>query len=366
VNDPDSRPDEPFVTAELVIPPGYPPPPPQPGLPLAFALILCPLVVQLATGMFIMLVVAAILAAMGAGVEELQSAIEPYEVYLLPIATFTTLLVSLAIAVVFFGRQTGRCLGWRGFTFTQLIALVLFLFPLAILASEATNVVAELLSRVEPDWLRAFRESGGETFDKFSQLVFPLVFVAGCLLPGVGEEILCRGVIGRGLIARHGLIAGSLWASFLFGAMHIEPVQAFGAFILGLGLQFVFLATRSLAAPIFCHTVNNAFAFIAMRFRQDLPLPGISSAPDEGLHIPIHILVASAVSLIFASLLLLQIRTRWQLANGEEWSTGYVSADRPPPELNAVPISRPVSKILLSATLVAFAVMIATLAAQAV
>jgi membrane protease YdiL (CAAX protease family) len=354
-----------LVIAEVVADPIVEPKLPQPGLLLSIALTIVPLMVQLAVGMALMIVIAVAFASQGTGPGELQAALQPYEIYLLPIATFTTVLVALGIAVVFFGRNAGRFIGWRGISFWQVVGVVLFIFPLGILASEATNVVAELIGRIEPDWIGAWRKSGAKTFESFSELAFPLVFVAGCLLPGLGEEMLCRGVISRGLIARKGLIAGSLWASFLFGAMHLEPVQAFGAFILGAGLQFLFLATRSLAAPILGHTVNNAFAFISMRFRDELPLPGISSAPDEGLHIPLTILVSSTVALFFASALMLQIRTRWTLPTGDEWSPGFVSAERPPNETAAIPVSRPVSKLLLVASVVAFAVMIAMVVAHA-
>ena len=37
-------------------------------------------------------------------------------------------------------------------------------------------------------------------------------------LPAVGEELFFRGLLGRGLIARHGLVLGTCLAAALFGA----------------------------------------------------------------------------------------------------------------------------------------------------
>ena len=60
-----------------------------------------------------------------------------------------------------------------------------------------------------------------------------LLLVAGCILPGFGEEIFFRGFLSRGLVGRHGVIGGTLIASLLFGLIHVDPVQASGAFLLG-------------------------------------------------------------------------------------------------------------------------------------
>ncbi|MFV1967512.1 MAG: lysostaphin resistance A-like protein, partial [Pirellulaceae bacterium] len=119
--------------------------------------------------------------------------------------------------------------------------------------------------------------------------------------------------------------------AFLFGAMHLEPLQSLTAFVLGVGLQFVFLTTRSLLAPILVHALNNAAAFATMRYYDQFPIPGVSPLPDESVvHTPPLLLVATVAALVAAAGLLYQIRTRWRLPDGTVWSPGYVTAECPP------------------------------------
>lgn len=84
--------------------------------------------------------------------------------------------------------------------------------------------------------------------------------LGGCLLPAVGEEVMFRGFLGRGLLARYGLAGGTL-LSAMFSLMHADPVQALAVLVLGITLQGVYIATRSLFAPMLLHGLNNALAF---------------------------------------------------------------------------------------------------------
>jgi hypothetical protein len=177
----------------------------------------------------------------------------------------------------------------------------------------------------------------------------------------VGEEVFFRGFISRGLLARHGLIWGTLLTSLLFAVVHIEPVQATGAFVLGVGMQYVFLATRSLLAPIMLHSVNNTLAFALMKHHSDLPIPGLSSLPEGAIvHTPWPLLLAALAALIPVLALLQLTRTRWILPDRSEWSPGYVTAERPPPSLGARPVSRPAPSGLLALAAVTLALLIAT------
>lgn len=330
---------------------------PQPGLLLAVVLTLLPIVAQILVGFALALIVAFVYVVVTRRPQELHAFFDDSEVFFFPIGTLTTLFVALAVAYLICGRNMARCLAWRGFSNWQGLAMLLLVIPVGIVASELTNIVAEIMALIEPEWLRAFRKSGASTFEEFAKQPFLLVFVAGCLLPGAGEEILCRGVMSRGLIARLGLWQGTFWTALLFGVMHLEPVQAFGAFAIGIGLQFVFLTTRSLAAPMMVHALNNAFAFTLMKYHDVLPLPGLSTSPEEGAHIPAWLFAAALIALVASLILLFQIRTTWRLPDGTEWSPGYFSAERPPPGVHAAPISAAPKLSLLIANLGTFSVL---------
>jgi membrane protease YdiL (CAAX protease family) len=95
--------------------------------------------------------------------------------------------------------------------------------------------------------------------------------------PGIGEELWCRGFLGRGLVARHGWWVGVLWTSFYFGLLHIEPPQAVMAAAMGILLHGAYALTRSLWIPIGLHIANNSLAVFEMRYTPadapDVPLP---------------------------------------------------------------------------------------------
>ncbi len=83
------------------------------------------------------------------------------------------------------------------------------------------------------------------------------------LMPGIAEELLCRGLIQRSLVARHGPVAGIAIASLIFGALHLDPTHALFAAPLGLYLGLVCWLTGGIRASIVCHFVNNLAALLA-------------------------------------------------------------------------------------------------------
>ena len=91
--------------------------------------------------------------------------------------------------------------------------------------------------------------------------------------PALGEELIFRGVIGRGLIARRGVVVGILITSFLFAIAHVHPVHALAVFPMGLVLHYVYYTTRSFWAPLFVHFCNNAWAVLLVTQSQTAPQP---------------------------------------------------------------------------------------------
>ncbi len=88
----------------------------------------------------------------------------------------------------------------------------------------------------------------------------PLVLIGLSLAPGIGEELLFRGLLLRRATERIGLVAGTLLCAALFGAVHLDLVQGIGAGILGLYLSLVVITTGSVRIAIVCHVLNNALA----------------------------------------------------------------------------------------------------------
>jgi len=93
--------------------------------------------------------------------------------------------------------------------------------------------------------------------------------------PALGEELLCRGLLQRGLVRRYGALTGIGIGALAFGAMHLEWIQGTAAALLGLYLGAVAFRAGSVRPAIFCHCCNNLTALA-------LGVSGASEAPGVG------------------------------------------------------------------------------------
>jgi membrane protease YdiL (CAAX protease family) len=80
------------------------------------------------------------------------------------------------------------------------------------------------------------------------------------LAPGVAEELLCRGLVQRGLERRLGGPAAIAVAACVFGTLHVEAVHGVLAAALGLYLGTAAYLAGSVRAAIACHAANNLAA----------------------------------------------------------------------------------------------------------
>ncbi len=115
-------------------------------------------------------------------------------------------------------------------------------------------------------------------------LVFALLNFA--LVPGIAEELLCRGLVQRGLQTRYGPISAILLASVFFGALHMDPIHSLFAAILGLYLGATAYLAGSVRASMGCHIANNAAAVL-----------GAAVAPGAGPMPAASLVIAGAFSL---------------------------------------------------------------------
>ncbi|MGO8752011.1 MAG: lysostaphin resistance A-like protein [Thermoguttaceae bacterium] len=85
-----------------------------------------------------------------------------------------------------------------------------------------------------------------------------VALAATALLPGVAEELFCRGYVQTRLCERWGPGVGILWTSFLFGLCHMSLWHGAAAAAFGLYVGYVTLWTRSILPAIAAHVVYNA------------------------------------------------------------------------------------------------------------
>jgi membrane protease YdiL (CAAX protease family) len=206
-------------------------------------------------------------------------------------------------------------------------ALVVLSLPALVLLG---NLTYEILRSVLH--LPSFSDLGlggmEEMVKVFNKWPWGLAVLVIGLGPGIGEELWCRGFLGRGLVGRYGVFWGVLASSFFFGLIHVDPCQGTMAMIMGLWLHFVYLTTRSLLAPMFLHFCNNSLAVVASR------LPLLGQIEDNAIDIPWYVFAAAAVLLAAVAYALYQSRARLAPANGEGpdfWQPPYPSVEYPPP-----------------------------------
>jgi hypothetical protein len=186
-----------------------------------------------------------------------------------------------------------------------------------------------------------------ELMNAMAQASLPaLVLVIGAG-PAVGEELIFRGLIGRGMLARRGFLPGILITSILFGIIHINPAQAIGVIPLGIAMHFLYLTTRSFWTPITLHLANNSLSVVLLKFQDELP---VGKMFDDGTALPLQVFVASAAMITAMGLLLWQTRVQYALPDGSMWNPGYVSAEVPPPEAGASPVRQNARGLLLAAS----------------
>ncbi len=208
-------------------------------------------------------------------------------------------------------------IGLRGFS-PRLLLPLLLLVPLALLVSEADNVVRTWLpaeSAADP--------SGAPAGDAALLALEAAIVMVG--LAPVVEEFFFRGVLQQGLVAAAGSARGVLSTAALYAIHHglliaapAGPVSAIvGSFATGAVLGYARLVSGSLLAPITVSMLLSASGLLGLQLEQELPIPGFNA---PGAHTPARWLVPAVLSVGLGLRLLSRERKRppAELSRSEE------------------------------------------------
>jgi membrane protease YdiL (CAAX protease family) len=139
---------------------------------------------------------------------------------------------------------------------------------------------------------------------------FLLALLAMGIAPGLGEEILFRGFLQRGLVSRLGPCRGVLLSAAVFGLAHFDPVHSSLALLLGLYLGLVTQLAGCIRTAILCHVLNNTLGVLA-------PGATASMLPTGGAWAIAPLLALAGASLLYADRQRRSTRTRPMEISGQ-------------------------------------------------
>jgi hypothetical protein len=121
-----------------------------------------------------------------------------------------------------------------------------------------------------PSFLSEFENWAHQKEKRLSELTFFLIrfqsfgeFLLGFLvigvLPGIGEELIFRGILQRNLISYINPHIAILLTAIIFSAIHLQFYGFFPRMFLGLLLGYVYFWSGNLNLAIWAHIFNNGF-----------------------------------------------------------------------------------------------------------
>jgi membrane protease YdiL (CAAX protease family) len=163
--------------------------------------------------------------------------------------------------VLFFARMASKTPGFdcgmTGITWTtlrkipfELLFILVFTVPAMIVVNEAIVSLIPMSEEIE---------------ESFANMVTPSLpsFLTVVVAAPVLEELLCRGIVLRGLLSHLSPYKAVAYSALFFAVMHLNPWQGIAAFIIGCVSGAVYCKTRSILPSIFIHLLNNVLCFSA-------------------------------------------------------------------------------------------------------
>ncbi|MCR5415533.1 MAG: CPBP family intramembrane metalloprotease [Pseudobutyrivibrio sp.] len=125
-------------------------------------------------------------------------------------------------------------------------------------------IVFAILMNVAITQLGLMKESTGFTEASETLLdgtIWVQVLCNAIVIP-ILEETLFRGIIAGQLYMWHGIYVATIFSAICFGISHFNIVQFLYAFIVGLGLGFLYCKTKRLSLCIIAHSLVNLIVII--------------------------------------------------------------------------------------------------------
>jgi|GEM_PF-3489416 len=104
-----------------------------------------------------------------------------------------------------------------------------------------------------------------------------LALVSSVLLAPVGEELIFRGVVYRGILNSFTPIKAIIWSGIAFALYHIDPVHVAAVLLMGVWFGWLRWYTGSIIPCILAHVTNNAVWVLEARWGFSFGEAGLAS-----------------------------------------------------------------------------------------
>jgi len=149
-----------------------------------------------------------------------------------------------------------------------------------------------------PEWAKSFENQAEDTLKAILAMDTPIIFLINLvvigILPGIGEELIFRGILQKqiGLMLKNPVVG--IWiAAFIFSAIHLQFEGFLPRFVLGAVLGYLYYWTGNLWVPIIAHAFNNGVQ-VLMIYVTDIDISTIDQQSSDQLKwwmVPISLVV---------------------------------------------------------------------------
>jgi hypothetical protein len=227
---------------------------------------------------------------------------------------FVFICAPLLFIFIFYRKEAFNYLSLKHFNPVLLLWFPIALFSLYPLMSFISFYVNQIefpsfIDQLDKDSLAAL--SSLLRMDSWVDLVINL-FIIG-ILPGLGEELLFRGIIQKELLGKiNNPHVAILITSILFSAFHFQVTGFIPKLMIGMVLGYAYYLSGSLILSMILHVINNSFATIGLYLAGGQILP--ESIPNE--NVPIFSVLFSTILFIFIFNLIIQVSKSNPFKNG--------------------------------------------------
>ena len=150
------------------------------------------------------------------------------------------------------------------FRYLYLMLIIILIFQIGF--NSSINNLIHFLSRNKT-----------ELSNPFLNMYFVLdVVIIGPIL----EELICRGIILKGLLTRYSPKWAIIISTIIFGLLHEFPLQMCGAFLIGLFLGWIYYKTKSIGTVILLHSFANfsilGYKYMNYRYSDSYPISSVN------------------------------------------------------------------------------------------